>query len=149
LSSELRIATADDRPAVEAIVEAAYRHYIARIGQKPGPMLDDYGAQIAAGRVHVMACDGEPKGLLVLIPEADAMLLDNVAVHPSAQGKGLGRQMMIFAEQAARDAGYRTIRLYTNAMMTENIALYTRAGYVETHRGVENGLHRVYMTKRL
>jgi GNAT superfamily N-acetyltransferase len=149
LSNELRIATANDQPAVEAIVEAAYKHYIARIGQKPGPMLDDYGAQIAAGRVHVMDCDGEPKGLLVLIPEADAMLLDNVAVHPSAQGRGLGRQMMIFAEQAAGDAGYETIRLYTNAMMTENIALYTRAGYVETHRGVEKGLHRVYMTKRL
>jgi GNAT superfamily N-acetyltransferase len=149
LSNELRIATANDQPAVEAIVEAAYKHYIARIGQKPGPMLDDYGAQIAAGRVHVMDCDGEPKGLLVLIPEADAMLLDNVAVHPSAQGRGLGRQMMIFAKQAARDAGYETIRLYTNAMMTENIALYTRAGYVETHRGVEKGLHRVYMTKRL
>jgi GNAT superfamily N-acetyltransferase len=149
LSNELRIATADDQPAVEAIVEAAYTHYVARIGQKPGPMLDDYGAQIAAGRVHVMDCDGEPKGLLVLIPEANAMLLDNVAVHPSAQGKGLGRQMMIFAEQAARDAGYSTIRLYTNAMMTENIAVYARAGYVETHRGVEKGLHRVYMTKRL
>ena len=90
-----------------------------------------------------------PKGLLVLIPEADAMLLDNVAVHPSAQGRGLGRQMMMFAEQAARDAGYKAIRLYTNAMMTENIALYARVGYVETHRGVEKGLHRVYMTKKL
>jgi hypothetical protein len=33
--------------------------------------------------------------------------------------------------------------------MTENIAVYARAGYVETHRGVEKGLHRVYMTKRL
>jgi GNAT superfamily N-acetyltransferase len=149
LGNELRIATADDRPAVEVIVEAAYKHYIARIGQKPGPMLDDYGAQIAAGRVHVMECDGEPKGLLVLIPEADTMLLDNVAVHPSAQGKGLGRQMMIFAEQTARNAGYKTIRLYTNAMMTENIGLYARAGYMETHRGVEKGLHRVYMTKLL
>jgi GNAT superfamily N-acetyltransferase len=149
LSNELRIATADDQPAVEAIVEAAYKHYIARIGGKPGPMLDDYGAQIAAGRVRVMDCDGEPKGLLVLIPEADAMLLDNVAVHPSAQGKGLGRQMMLFAEQAAREAGYKAIRLYTNVVMTENIGLYTRVGYVETHRGIEKGLHRVYMTKRL
>ena len=91
MGNELRIATADDQPAVEAIVEAAYTHYVERIGQQPGPMLDDYGAQIAAGRVHVMDCDGEPKGLLVLIPEADAMLLDNVAVHPSAQGRGLGR----------------------------------------------------------
>jgi len=149
LARQLRIATADDRPAVEAIVEAAYKHYVARIGRKPGPMLDDYGALIEAGRVHVMENDGTPKGVLVLIPEADAMLLDNIAVDPSAQGAGLGREMMNFAEDAARNAGYKAIRLYTNAMMTENIALYTRAGYVETHRGVEKGLHRVYMTKQL
>jgi GNAT superfamily N-acetyltransferase len=149
LANQLRIATADDKPAVEAIVQAAYTHYIARIGRKPGPMLDDYGALIEAGRVHVMECNGELKGLLVLIPEADAMLLDNVAVHPSAQGTGLGRQMMLFAEDAARKAGYKAIRLYTNVMMTENIALYTRVGYVETHRGFEKGLHRVYMTKAL
>lgn len=145
----LRRATADDRPAVEAIVEAAYRHYIARIGSKPGPMLDDYGALIEAGRVHVMESDGTPKGVLVLIPEPDVMLLDNIAVDPSAQGAGLGRAMMRFAEESARKAGYKSIHLYTNAMMTENIALYTRAGYVETHRGVEKGLHRVYMTKQL
>ena len=149
MARQLRIATADDRPAVEAIVEAAYKHYVARIGRKPGPMLDDYGALIEAGRVHVMENDGTPKGVLVLIPEADAMLLDNIAVDPSAQGAGLGREMMIFAEVAARNAGYKAIRLYTNAMMTGNIALYTRAGYVETHRGVEKGLHRVYMTKQL
>ena len=149
MARQLRIATADDRPAVEAIVEAAYKHYVARIGRKPGPMLDDYGALIEAGRVHVMENDGTPKGVLVLIPEADAMLLDNIAVDPSAQGAGLGREMMNFAEDAARNAGYKAIRLYTNAMMTENIALYTRAGYVETHRGVEKGLHRVYMTKQL
>lgn len=145
----LRRATADDRPTVEAIVEAAYSHYIARIGSKPGPMLDDYAAQIAAGRVHVMEHDGAVKGLLVLIPEPDAMLLDNVAVDPSAQGLGLGREMMRFAEDAARHAGYKAIRLYTNAMMTENIALYTRIGYIETHRVVEKGLHRVYMIKQL
>ena len=149
MTNELRIATADDRPAVEAIVEAAYKHYVARIGRKPGPMLDDYGAQIAAGRVHVMECDGAPKGVLVLIPEPDAMLLDNVAVDPSAQGKGLGRMMMIFAEDAARKAGYKSVRLYTNVMMTENITLYTRVGYVETHRVFEKGLHRIYMTKPL
>ena len=33
--------------------------------------------------------------------------------------------------------------------MTENIALYTRLGYVETHRGEEIGLMRVYMRKTL
>ena len=55
--------------------------------------------------------------------------------------------MLQFAEAAAADAGYRRIRLYTNEAMTENIELYTRIGYSETHRVEEKGLRRVYMTK--
>ena len=33
--------------------------------------------------------------------------------------------------------------------MTENIALYSRIGYAETHRIEEKGLRRVYMAKPL
>lgn len=77
------------------------------------------------------------------------MLLDNVAVAPEAQGTGLGRRMLAFAERAAVEAGYGTINLYTNEAMTENIALYTRLGYAETHRAEEKGLRRVYMRKPL
>ncbi|KAF2406833.1 hypothetical protein PSAN_50110 [Pseudomonas antarctica] len=56
---------------------------------------------------------------------------------------------MDFAPQQAIDAGYEAIRLYTHETMTENITLYTRRGYVETHRAQEHGLRRAYMTKRL
>lgn len=112
-------------------------------------MLDDYPALIGAGRVHVAERDGVVQGILVLIPHDDAMLLDNVAVAPAAQGTGLGRRMLEFAEHAAFAAGYRAIKLYTNEAMTENIALYTRIGYVETHRVEEKGLRRVYLRKAL
>jgi ribosomal protein S18 acetylase RimI-like enzyme len=144
----IRLAAAPDRPLVEAIVRAAYAHYVPRIGREPGPMLDDYGTLIGAGHVYVLEHAGVARGILVLIPEPDTMLLDNVAVDPAAQGLGLGRALLMFAERAARAAGYRSIRLYTNAAMTENIALYSRIGYVETHRGEEKGLRRVYMVKR-
>ena len=77
------------------------------------------------------------------------MLLDNVAVAPEAQGSGLGRTMLQFAEHSARMAGYRHIKLYTNEAMTENVALYSRLGYVETHRVEEKGLKRVYVLKPL
>jgi ribosomal protein S18 acetylase RimI-like enzyme len=149
MQQTLRLATRDDKPTVEAVVHAAYAHYVARIGRKPGPMLDDYGALIDAGRVHVLTRGGLVQGVLVLIPEPDSLLLDNIAVAPEAQGLGLGRTMLSFAEDNARAAGYRSIRLYTNAAMTENIALYTRIGYAETHRAEEKGLRRVYTTKHL
>jgi ribosomal protein S18 acetylase RimI-like enzyme len=149
MTHALRVATMEDRHAVEAIVQAAYSHYIPRIGRPPGPMLDDYSAFIRKGYVHVIQRCAVVEGLLVLIPEKDGMLLDNVAVIPAAQGIGLGRKMIEFAEHTARNAGYQSIRLYTNEAMIENIKLYSSLGYAETHRGEEKGLRRVYMTKIL
>ena len=43
---------------MEAIVQAAYAPYVPRIGRKPGPMLDDYGARIRAKQVHVLESEG-------------------------------------------------------------------------------------------
>lgn len=112
-------------------------------------MLADYGALIERRRVYVIEHEGGVQGVLVLIPETSSMLLDNVAVAPAAQGRGLGRSMLEFAEREAIERGCRSIRLYTNQAMTENIAMYARIGYCETHRADEGGFRRVYMTKPL
>jgi GNAT superfamily N-acetyltransferase len=142
----IRPATVDDIAAIEAIVHAAYSPYIERIGRKPGPMLDDYRQQVAAARVHVLENAGQVHGFVVLIHNDEYLLLDNLAVDPDTQGLGYGRLLLEFTE---RQAGQGSIRLYTNEAMTENIVLYTRKGYVETHRAEENGLRRVYMQKDL
>ncbi|KAA2244024.1 GNAT family N-acetyltransferase [Salinarimonas soli] len=147
--ARIRLGTLSDLGAIQEIVRAAYSGYISRIGREPGPMLDDYAALIDGSRVHVAETDGVVKGVLVLIPQDSAMLLDNVAVAPEAQGSGLGRLMLAFAEQAAAEAGYQAVTLYTNEAMTENVALYMQLGYRETHRAVEKGLRRVYMCKQL
>jgi ribosomal protein S18 acetylase RimI-like enzyme len=149
MSSNIRTANLADQQAVEAIVHAAYSPYIERIGRPPGPMLDDYEVLINEGLVHVFEREGAIQGLLVLVPEPDAMLLANVAVAPSVKGTGIGRALLAYAEQSAKAAGYRTIRLYTHKSMVENIALYSRIGYTETHRAVQNGLKRVFMVKNL
>ncbi|MDT7951965.1 MAG: GNAT family N-acetyltransferase [Acetobacteraceae bacterium] len=112
-------------------------------------MLDDYHALVRDGRVHVVEQGGVVRGLLVLREQPDALLLDNVAVSPLAQGMGLGRILLAFAEAVARASGYQTIKLYTNEAMSENRLLYARNGYIETHRAVERGLRRVFMTKKL
>jgi N-acetylglutamate synthase-like GNAT family acetyltransferase len=145
----IRLAHAADAAAVTAIVEDAYSIYLARNGKTPGPMRDDYAVLIEAKRVHVLEDAGEIIGLVVLIPEQRSMLLDNVAVRPHAQGRGHGVKLIAFAEQTARACGFAAIRLYTQDIMTENLALYSRLGFVETHRGEEIGLNRVYMSKTL
>ena len=39
--------------------------------------------------------------------------------------------------------------LHTNAAMTQNVELYRRHGYQQTHRAVEDGYQRVFFTKPL
>ncbi|WP_251070027.1 GNAT family N-acetyltransferase [Streptomyces sp. ISL-96] len=83
----IRPATAADVPRVKAVTDAAYHHYIERIGVVPVPMEADHGANVAAGRVFVT---GDPvSGVLVLVPEADHLFLDSIAVHPDAHGRGV------------------------------------------------------------
>jgi ribosomal protein S18 acetylase RimI-like enzyme len=145
----IRLATPQDRIAVEAIVRDAYSVYLERMSQPPGPMLDDYAAQIAAGSVNVLDEDGDIVAIVVLLAKPDHLLLDNIAVRPDRQGRGLGRQLIAFAEAEARWLDFDEIRLYTHETMVENIALYKRLGFVEIGRGREASYDRVFMTKRL
>jgi GNAT superfamily N-acetyltransferase len=145
----IRPASPADRITVEGIVHEAYAVYVDRIGKPPGPMLDDYAALIAAGAVNVLEEPaGTIAGIIVLLPKPDHLLLDNIAVRRDRQGQGLGRTLIAFAEDEARRLGFE-VRLYTHQMMTENITLYARLGFVETGRGHDAGYDRVFMTKRL
>lgn len=144
---KLRPAAVEDVAGIEAIVRAAYSIYLPRIGKPPGPMLEDYHVLVTEGRVTVADVADRLAGLIVLLPQPDHLLLDNVAVAPEGQGRGLGRRLIAFAEAEACRLGLHEIRLYTHITMTENIALYRRLGFVETHRGEQAGYSRVFMRK--
>lgn len=146
----VRPAEPRDADGLAQCVAAAYQLYIPRMGgQQPGPMLADYAEEIVQYQVWVAEANGDIIGGLVLIPYEDHILLDNIAVHPGHQGRGVGRTLLELADAEAMRQGYGELRLYTHVTMTENIALYTRIGWVETHRGEQDGYARVFMRKSL
>jgi len=147
--TSIRPARVADAAAMKRCVEAAYRHYIPRIGKPPGPMLQDYASVIERHAAFVAELDGEIIGLLVLVQTESGTLLDNIAVHPTHQGKGLGRRLLALAESEARARGALQLDLYTHECMTENIAMYTALGWRETGRRTEHGYQRIYMRKAL
>jgi ribosomal protein S18 acetylase RimI-like enzyme len=128
---EFRAAAAEDAPALRALVDAAYGHYVDRIRDRPKPMDADYDEVVRTRSVAVAEAGGEIVGLIVHGPDGGGYLIDNVAVAPGRQGEGIGRDLIGRAERSAARAGFDTVRLYTHELMTENRALYERLGYVE------------------
>ncbi|MFD7441064.1 GNAT family N-acetyltransferase [Streptomyces sp. NPDC059909] len=147
MTDDIRPATPADTPRVRAVTDAAYHHYIERIGLVPAPMEADHEASVAAGRVYVA---GDPVvGVLVLVPGPDHLYLDSIAVHPDAQGTGLGRRLLAFVEEQARGLGLPEVRLLTNAKMWENQRMYERYGYDVVERRMEGPYDRIHYRKPL
>jgi GNAT superfamily N-acetyltransferase len=112
-------------------------------------MLECYADVVTTRQVFVAEENGDVIGVLVLGKDDEGLLLDNVAVEPSHQRKGVGHALLQFAEAEARSQGYSEIHLYTNVVMTENQTLYAKFGYVEYARREEEGFSRVYVKKIL
>jgi len=143
----LRRADPADLPAIKAVIDAAYARYLTRMDKPPAPLLRDYGPSVEAGTTWVT---GSPiVAVLTLYPREDHLYVENVAVHPDAQGSGLGRALMGFAEQEAARRGLPRMALVTHEVMTENQAIYSRLGYTEVDRRAEDGYRRIYMEKNL
>lgn len=145
----LRLAQAGDLAELQAIAAAAYAVYLPRIGRPPAPVTADYTGAVRRGEAWVAAEDDQIAGLLVLVARPDHLLLENIAVRPTAQGHGIGARLLALAEREAYRLGLGEIRLYTNAAMTENLAYYPRHGYALTHRAEQDGFRRVFFAKQL
>ncbi len=151
---EARLAGPDDLAFVRDTTLAAYSHYLPVLGAMPGPVHADHAAAIALGQVWLVRDGGADAALMVLEEATDHLMIESLAVLPGHQGRGLGRWMLGFAEDRARLAGVPELRLYANVLMTRNIGIYRKAGFVETHRKVVRlpervNFVRVYMSKPL
>jgi len=145
----IRPAGEGDVAAVARVTADAYGVYLERIGKPPAPMLADHAALVAAGEVWVADAGGAVNGVLVVRDAGRALLLESVAVAPDAQGRGIGRALIRWAEQLAADRGLERVELYTNALMTENLTLYPLLGYEWAGRRHEDGYDRVFFRKAL
>ena len=146
----VREATRADIADIERVVVAAYSPYVARIGRAPAPMSVDYAALVTnTDRTWVLTIDTAVLGMLVTVPEHDHLLIENLAVSPAVHGRGHGGTLLRHAERIACTHGRSQTRLYTNAAMTENLAMYPRLGYVEVERRCVDGFDRVFFVKKL
>ncbi|BDX29854.1 N-acetyltransferase [Mycobacterium antarcticum] len=130
-------------------MQAAFGKYVDRMGRPPSPMLADYAELLRTSRIWIIEDRQEMVGVLVTRAHADHLLVDVIAVAPTAQGSGHGLALLERAERDAREERLAEMRLCTNEAMTENLEFYPRRGFHETGRRIQDGYHRVFFAKLL
>ncbi len=145
----LRTARPEDAAAIRALVRAAYAKWVPIIGREPRPMQADYNVAISIHRFDLIEEAGQLVALIETEARPDHYWVENLAVLPAAQGRGLGRQLLAHAETLARAAGLIELRLLTNGRMAANRALYRSVGYIETAEEPFLESTVVYLSKRL
>jgi GNAT superfamily N-acetyltransferase len=145
----LRRATLDDAPAIRALTREAYAKWVPLINREPLPMLANYAEAAEKHRIDLLYLAGELAALIEMIPQAGHLLIENVAVAPALQRRGLGGKLLAHAEGVAASLGYGEIRLYTNERFVGNEQLYGKLGYRIDRKEEFRGSMRVHMSKRL
>ena len=63
--------------------------------------------------------------------------IEAVRVKASARGRGLGREMLRWAIQRAKDKGCHLVQLTTNKQRDEAVRFYEPLGFKATHEGMK------------
>lgn len=122
----------DPGPTVSPRDPIAMAQYLDRFGRGEAEMTE-------GTETFVAELAGEPVGVLVLHPEADHFTghprayVDVLAVAEEAEGRGVARTLMRFAEGWGRDHGCLEVCLDVFAGNAGAIAFYERVGYRPDH----------------
>jgi len=147
--TEFRRAVLADAGAVAALTRDAYAPWVQVIGREPLPMTVDYADAVLAHRIDLLHQDGALVALIEMLPHSDHLWIENVAVSPDHQGRGLGRVLIGHAEAVARNLGTPDLRLLTNAAFAVNLQFYARLGFTEERSEPFRGGTTVYFRKGL
>jgi GNAT superfamily N-acetyltransferase len=128
-------------PAARDVVGRYFAEIGRRFGFDASGVADEDARLLVppAGIFVIAVSDGDPVacgGLRTLA--AGVGELKRMWVHDDWRGAGLGTRLLRHLEDRARGLGHGTVRLDTNAALTEAITMYERAGYRAIRRYTDN-----------
>lgn len=136
-----------DAPAVRQFVRDAYAEWVPLLGREPLPMQADYDLAMRAHLVDLVYVAGQLVGLIEMIHRPDDLFIENIAVDASHRGRGLGRFLLLRAEDLAQSLQLDRLSLLTSQLMQSNIRLYRSAGFQIDRTEPFMGGTTVYMSK--
>ena len=147
----VRAATVDLRQVdpASALATTSVAHYVAELEAR-FPAGFDPGTPTPLDAFTVATSDGVPVacgGVQQIAPDVDEV--KRMWVDPTWRGAGLGSRLLRHLEDVVRQRGRSTVRLDTNATLTEAIAMYERAGYRRIERYNDNPYAELFFEKAL
>lgn len=121
-------------------------------GFDPGNTLDDDADSFRApqGRFVLLTVDGGVAGCGgVHLIEPNIAEVKRMWIHPDHRGKGLGAKMLTHLERVGELLDADTVRLDTNSVLAEAIAMYTSRGYVDIPAYNDNPYARRWFERTL
>ena len=141
-----RRAKLEDHEIIKVIALKAYQKYVERMGKEPAPMRPVFEKE---DEVFVCEKDKQIVAFAIIVKINDQIILDNIAVDPAYQNKGIGNNFIEFIEQYLIKQGVNKYQLYTNEKMFENIDWYQKIGFKIFKKVTEKGFKRIYFEKKL
>jgi GNAT superfamily N-acetyltransferase len=133
---EIRLAGTGDEETVARLLLEAFEpfreQYTAEGFADTVPTLDVFRERIALGKIWLAFIGDEPVGTVTALPEPDRVYIRSMAVTPSAQGRGVGQQLLDTLERDARERGFKKLYLYTTFVLPAARPLYEKNGFVVT-----------------
>jgi ribosomal protein S18 acetylase RimI-like enzyme len=134
-------------PEIGRLARAIWRgHYTTIIGAaqveymlQEKYTLDDLKPCLSAAErwFDVLRVNGELAGFLRCSKHSsEALKLEEIYLASEHRGTGLGKVLLLRAEELARENGLGTVFLYVNRGNLNSVAAYRRSGFVVTERKV-------------
>jgi len=151
---EFTTARSADLGRVRNVLMTAFDEYVRAMGRE---LNDDSFAgladAVASGQVWVARTPQYIAGVVVAQSDDSNWQIDEIAVAPESQGRGVGTFLLQSIEATAQSSGAETLTLYTAKIMERLIALYQSHGYIVFKEGLPTHSRdshvRVYMRKVL
>jgi len=89
----------------------------------------EIGKKIIGTIVITSLVDDEYLPIKWLTPNSNNLYIHRLSIHPNYQRKGYAQKLMDFAEDHAKNVGYKSIRLDTFSQNERNQKFYEKRGY--------------------
>lgn len=132
---------------IRALTRRAYARWVDVVGREPLPMTADYETAVREHLIDLVYDGATLCGLIEMVPQPESLLIENLAVSPEHQGRGLGTMLLQHAEACAATLRLPLLRLYTNRAFGSNVSFYQGYGFAVERTEPFMGGWTVYMCK--